>query len=200
MPVPSVTLAILAGGRGTRMGAPKSGLTITGRPILEFLADQFNWPGPTLLVTSPGNERPTGHERFDAEATDPLPDQGPLRGILTALEHAATDLVAVVTVDMPAVTTAHVNWLVGQLESDRDTLAVMCSRSIDGIPRIEPFPCVLRAGARQMIARRLAAGFNSVHGLRGELGVRITSAPADWPARTWINLNRPEDLAAFEAE
>src|SRR4051794_29684613 len=86
-----ITLAILAGGAGSRMGGPKSNLTLHGRPILDYLLDRFSWPGPTLLITSPGREHPPGHTRFSAEAVDPVPDQGPLRGILTALQHATTD-------------------------------------------------------------------------------------------------------------
>ena len=35
-----VTLAILAGGAGSRMGMPKAELRIGGRPILEHLLDR----------------------------------------------------------------------------------------------------------------------------------------------------------------
>ena len=41
------------------MGGPKSRLVLNGRPILDRL-ERFAWRGPTLLVTSPGNEGPPG--------------------------------------------------------------------------------------------------------------------------------------------
>ena len=48
-----VTLAVLAGGKGERMGMAKDALEIDGRPILRHLLDRARWPGPTLLVTAP---------------------------------------------------------------------------------------------------------------------------------------------------
>lgn len=178
------------------MGGPKSRLVLGGRPILERLADRFAWGGPTLLVTSPGNERPPGWERFGAEVTDERAGEGPLRGVLTALGRATTEIVVVVTVDMPGVGAAEVEWLIRQL----DGIAVMCSRSVGGEESVEPFPLVIRTAAREVIARRLAAGNRSVYSLRDEAGVRIVPAPAEWDAGVWANLNRPEDLEAFERE
>jgi molybdenum cofactor guanylyltransferase len=188
-----VTLAVLAGGSGSRMGAPKSQLRLGGRPILDGLLDRFAWRGPTMLVTAPGNERPPGAGRFGAEVTDVRPGEGPLRGVLTALEHATTDVVAVVTVDMPGVGPAEVGWLIQRL----DAVAVMCSRDVGGAASVEPFPLVIRTAARDAVSRRLGAGNRSVYSLREEVGVRVVPAPAGWPARVWTNLNRPEDLEAF---
>src|SRR3954469_12653277 len=98
-----VTLAILAGGEGSRMGRPKGLLRVHGRPVLEYLLERFDWPGPTLLVTAPGRERPPACELFSCEVQDPVAGLGPLRGILTALESARTPLVVVTSVDMPGV-------------------------------------------------------------------------------------------------
>src|SRR5438045_8884890 len=105
-----ITLAVLAGGEGTRMGRPKAWLTLAGEPVLRFLLKQFAWPGPTLLVTAPGRERPPGVEAFDREVTDRVAAVGPLRGMLTALEHCRTPRLAVGTVDMPCVTREHLLW------------------------------------------------------------------------------------------
>src|SRR5436305_504355 len=103
IPLLQVTLALLAGGESSRMGRPKANIQLRGRPILEYLLDQFVWPGPTLLVTAPGHEKPPGWERFDREVSDPVAGSGPLRGVMTALESISTPLVAIVTVDMPGI-------------------------------------------------------------------------------------------------
>ena len=103
-----VTLAILAGGAGSRMGMPKAWLKIDGRPILDSLIDHLAWPGPTMLVTAPGREHPPGWERFGVEiVSDPAPDGGPLLGILTALAELHTPLLLILTVDMPGVRRLH---------------------------------------------------------------------------------------------
>jgi molybdopterin-guanine dinucleotide biosynthesis protein A len=193
-----LTLAVLAGGRGARMGGPKSGLAIAGQPILAYLHERLVWPGPTVLVTSPGNEHPAGAEVFGREVTDPVAGLGPLRGILTALESAETEYVIAVTVDMPAIEFGHLRWLISELGEDQ---AVMCSRAKGGVDRIESFPLVLRRALAPAIAASIAAGKRSVHGLaEEEAGVRIVRAPASWNPKVWTNLNHPEDLKAFERD
>jgi molybdopterin-guanine dinucleotide biosynthesis protein A len=108
MELSRVTLAVLAGGMGVRMGGAKSGLRIGGVAILRYLFQRVDWAGPTLLVSGVGNEGPAGCELFDGEVTDAVTGEGPLRGVLTALEGAGTDVVAVVSVDMPGVGRAQV--------------------------------------------------------------------------------------------
>ena len=51
-----------------------------------------------MLVTAPGIERPRRAERFDREIADPVAGLGPLRGVLTAMENATTEIVVVATV------------------------------------------------------------------------------------------------------
>ena len=191
-----ITLAVLAGGKGSRMGMAKSALQIAGSPILQYILQRLSWPGATLLVTGLGNEKPAGSELFDAELTDAVADQGPLRGILTALEGAKTSVVAVVTVDMPGLEREQIDWLAERLGEGK---MAMISRIIDGVQRVEPFPCVLRSSARGMIAQRIEAGRRSVHSLAEEPGVSVFAAPQIWPQRVWTNLNHPEDLRSFEA-
>lgn len=183
-----VTLAILAGGRGTRMGQAKSGLTLNNKPILGHLFERLAWPGPTLLITAPGNENPPGSDLFTRELTDPVADQGPLRGVLTAIDGAATEVLAIVTVDMPNVEARHLQWLMEQLA---DAEAVMCRRQ----SQIEPFPLVIKRGVRHSIAQRLADGNRSVHALSEDRATRLVDP--DWSAEVWTNLNRPQDLADY---
>jgi|GEM_PF-3070246 len=119
-----VTLAVLAGGESRRMGSPKTHLQICGRPILEYLLNVIQWPGPRMLVTAPGRQHPPGCERFDREVCDPTA-AGPLRGILTALENMATDHLLVITADMPVIRTEHLCWLLQELS---------------GLPGLSPSP------------------------------------------------------------
>src|ERR1700683_4397894 len=98
-----ITLAVIAGGKGERMGLPKSHLKYKEQPILKWLLRQIQWPGPTLLITAPSVAHPPAAELFVRGAISPVEGLGPLRGFLTALEHSSTSIVAVVTVDMPSV-------------------------------------------------------------------------------------------------
>ena len=184
-----VTLAILAGGEGSRMGKPKSELLINNQPILEYLLDRFAWTGPTLLVTAPGREHPPGSARFNAEAADPVARQGPLRGILTALEHATTEKAIVTTIDMPGIDASHLRWIV-----DRSRRTVTMLRRAD---QIEPFPSVFQKLAAPMIRSEIDAGRLSVQALSRQAAAEVLPAPDDWDDSVWTNLNRPEDLDQF---
>ncbi len=192
----SATLAILAGGQGSRMGRPKGEIRIEGRPILAYLLENFSWPGPTLLVTAPGREHPPAWEKFDQEITDPVPDQGPLRGILTALEHLQTPLLLVATVDMPGIQGSRLHWLLEEMRNSPDRLGVMLRRSAE-TATIEPFPSAFRSAAREMISRRIHARNLSVQKLIEEKGFEVVPAPPTWDSRTWANLNVPADLLNF---
>ena len=192
-----ITLAILAGGEGSRMGKPKALLAIDQTPILEFLLNRFAWTGPTLLVTAPGRQHPPGWNRFTAECTDPVPGLGPLRGILTALEHAQTSIVIFATVDMPNITPLQLDWIAEQIHHGRDTIGLMTRRIISGKEQIEPFPSTFRITAADALRNRLERGSRSVNSLKDQPGFAVISAPADWPASTWINLNHPEEFDAF---
>jgi molybdopterin-guanine dinucleotide biosynthesis protein A len=190
--VTAVTLAVLAGGEGSRMGRAKGELQIGDEPISAYLLRQIAWDGPTMLVTAPGRERPPGAERFGREVVDPVAGQGPLRGVLTALEHATTPIVVIATVDMPGVHGEHLRWLVERLDRTPDAVGLMLSRGSD----VEPFPHVCRAGAADAVRARIESDQLSVRRLVDEARVRADAAPS-WPEDVWTNLNRPDDLDAF---
>jgi molybdopterin-guanine dinucleotide biosynthesis protein A len=194
-PPADVTLAILAGGEGSRMGVPKGRLLLNGRPILHALLDRLDWPGPSLLVTAPGRERPPGAERFSRECVDPVASVGPLRGLLTALEHAPTPRVVLAAVDMPLVRREQLAWLVTALAARPGVAGLLTTR-----PRVEPFPSAFdRDAAAPLVRAALSSGRRALHSLLDDPAIQSVPAPADWPAETWTNLNRPEDLDALGA-
>jgi molybdenum cofactor guanylyltransferase len=189
------TLAILAGGEGRRMGRAKGDLRIDGRPILSYLLDRFRWGGPTVLVTAPGRERPPGSERFDREVSDPAPRQGPLRGVLTALQATESAMLVVASCDMPLIESRHLTWLVRSL-AQRPTASLVMP-TCDG--RVQPFPLSLRRVATQPLVDHFASGSRSMRSLLEIDGAAALPTPEDWPAETWTNLNAPVDVAKFQS-
>jgi molybdopterin-guanine dinucleotide biosynthesis protein A len=176
------------------MGRPKGLLQVNGQPILEYLLDQLNWQGPTLLITAPGREHPPGAARFDREIPDPIAGVGPIQGLLTALHAASTPLLAVTTVDMPAIRRQHLLELLQHLQSDPATHLLMTHRP--GDPQaIEPFPLACRRDVLSTVSAHLDAGRRSLYSLAGRPGIRLLEA--HWPPATWTNLNTPADLAHF---
>ena len=187
-----VTLAILAGGRGERMGKAKSLLRVGNQPILTYLLERFAWRGPTMLVNSPGREKPPGSEHFDFEVVDPVEGMGPVRGLMTAMENLKTEILVVASVDMPGMGREQLLWLMQNLEGRPESCGLMLKRE-----EIEPFPSIFRktrAGCPWY-----DAGHRSMRSLSKVPGFAVVSAPEDWRSQVWTNLNEPGDLAAFES-
>ena len=194
----STTLGVLAGGQGRRMGTPKTEIMFHGQPVLEYLLQRLEWPGPTLLVTAPGREHPPGWRRFTAEATDPVHNDGPLRGILTAIEQSHTNELVVIPIDMPNVTRERLTWINSRLQEFSTAAGVMIARTHDGASRIEPFPAAYRCDAvEELIRARLRDRHLSLRGLSQCSQINIIPAPTDWPEDFWTNLNTPSDLAEY---
>ena len=188
-----VTLAVLAGGEGRRMGFPKGELRLRGRAILPVLLEQFAWEGPTLLVTAPARERPTGWERFSREVVDPCTGQGPLRGVLTALESAATPVVVVTAVDMPFAYHPHLAWVARTLQARPEALGVIPQRR----GQVQPFPSAFRVAAAPVLAKSLEANRRSLYRLTEDPAFVAVDAPAEWDDAMWTNLNTPGDVEAM---
>jgi molybdopterin-guanine dinucleotide biosynthesis protein A len=161
------------------------------------LLERFQWPGPTLLVTAPGREHPPGWERFDREVMDPVAGEGPLRGVLTAIEGSSTEIVVVATVDMPGVTRERLAWVVGQLVDSPRRLAVMCRRGGD---RLEPFPLGIRRESLESIRSLIARGERSVVRGLGQGIADLVTCPSAWPDEVWANLNAPDDIQSWNEQ
>jgi len=181
------------------MGIPKGMLKIKGRPILSHILTNAQWPGPTLLVTSPGRQSPPGAEKFDAELVDPVAGLGPMRGVLTALENAQTESVIVCAVDMPAMNGEVFRWIAEQLIRKPAARGVLVERIVAGKEEIEPLPAAFRRAARELLAQRIASGNRSLSGLSACHGIELAQAPQHW-TDLWENLNYPTDLSRWETK
>lgn len=183
-----VTLAVLAGGAGRRMGGPKAWLKYQNEPILARLHRRLGWPGPTLLISSPGREHPPGCERFTAEACDAVAEQGPLRGIYTAAIAATTDLIVAVPVDMPQLRQEPLARLVEALQSSIDTQAA-CYQVGESS---KPLPVVFQKNLQDGLKRRIDQSDLSVNRWLRAIGARYIEAH-DIDDCFWKNLNEPGD-------
>jgi molybdopterin-guanine dinucleotide biosynthesis protein A len=195
--IEATTLAVVAGGAGLRMGKPKALLRVGGQPILAWLLDRLAWPGPTMLVTAPSVIDPAGDERFDIRAVDPCDGQGPLRGILTAIENVDTATMVVIPVDMPYVDWGHLRWVHDALIRTPGAAGTMFRVRRTG--QIEPFPSAFRSTAKGAIARRIASNQLAIHQLCDDREFATVDAPDNWPDDVWTNLNDPASFKLFES-
>jgi molybdopterin-guanine dinucleotide biosynthesis protein A len=76
-------LYILAGGHSTRFGSNKALADVGGRPLVLHVVEQFQIPHPILIANQERDYRHLGLPIIP----DPIPDLGPIGGLLAACEH-----------------------------------------------------------------------------------------------------------------
>lgn len=102
MPDTDLTVLILAGGAGRRMGGIDKGLLDwQGRPLIEHLLDRIqDWPGQRLISCNRNREI---YSQYATTVTDEYVGfQGPLAGIAAGLTASPSEQLLILPCDNPA--------------------------------------------------------------------------------------------------
>lgn len=192
-------LFILAGGAGSRMGQDKLQLrSAAGRLLILDWFGRLKWPTLPTLVLPPDRQAPPELATWPT-LHDSVSGEGPLRGVATALAAAtadAADWLLITAVDMPGIGREQLDFVAARREVDVDGRLWMTRRA-EGI---EPFPLLIHREMASAVHARLAAGRRSLHGLAEEAKSRVIDAPPQWPGTVWRNLNRQDDLEAYQRD
>jgi molybdopterin-guanine dinucleotide biosynthesis protein A len=192
----SLTLAILAGGRGSRLGGvDKASLLVGGRTILDR---QLAAVGPLAreVIVVANDDRLTGDPRFQV-IRDPDPHAGVLPAMLAALDAATSEFVLLIACDMPFVVKAVVEELL-RLTIGYDAVVP----DVDGhlqpmlaVYRVEPCRTAIRTalerGDRRMISFLDDVKTFSVR--EAVLAMTMTNVRV-----SFFNVNTPDDLEEAE--
>lgn len=191
-----IELCVLAGGRGSRLGADKSRIRIAGRPILEDLAERLAWRGPTLLVKASGDSVLAGEGRFDRLVVDRFPGEGPLGGIVSALAETRGRCLAFVAVDQLRLGRAQLLDLIARSFG----APIACFEREDaGALRLEPLPMLVSADLADTIAKQFLSGARSLRSIVTNPDYQPVQIRSAWPAEVWLNANSLTELAAIGA-
>ncbi|MGW8319119.1 MAG: molybdenum cofactor guanylyltransferase [Candidatus Promineifilaceae bacterium] len=184
-----VTVAIMAGGKSTRMGTDKAFVRFHDKPMVQHVLERVEGLGDEtiLIANEPEKYRHLGLPIFG----DIYVNCGPLGGLHTALFHAQFPYVLVVACDMP--------WLNPQL------LAFMLSlrHTADAIvPRWNKFPEPLHAVYGNQCLGPIEANLQAKNlklvSFYAQVNVRYLDQTAisafDPEGRSFSNVNTPEDL------
>ncbi len=187
--LPNLTVAVLAGGKSSRMGTDKSFVRVLGRPLVEdVLAQAAGIGAETLIVTN----RPDDYRYLSVPLfTDVLPDKGALGGIYTALHSSSQPHTLCVACDMPFVVRPLLDYLIS-LIPEGDAI----------IPRLngeaEPFRAIYSQACLAPIRAALDAGKMRVISFFPDVRVRFVDEPEidrfDPQHLSFFNVNTPEDL------
>jgi molybdenum cofactor guanylyltransferase len=181
----AVTLGILAGGRGTRLGGvDKAWLERGGQPQVLRLARRFDGEVAHVLVSANTGTGP--YARHDLEViADRIGGAGPLGGLEALASACTTPWLLTLPVDVVGVNDCLLRRLRAAAGSDGAH-----AWDEDG-----PQPLVAlwnRDRLRTEATEALAAGELAVHALQARLGMACVRLPGV----LFGNLNTPDDLAA----
>ena len=193
-------VALMAGGKSTRMGQDKARLVDgAGRELWQGRLDLLRELGAGEVMISCREDQRYLAGSGARLVFDRWKEAGPLGGIVSCLEAMEAPRLLVLGVDLPGVT--------------RKMLECLLEAAAGGIPRgipggavfrrdgfLEPLVAVYPGGMAVSGRRRLEAGEFSLHGWIGEAGevMRVLPLPAEW-AGALINVNDPAGWAAWRA-
>jgi molybdopterin-guanine dinucleotide biosynthesis protein A len=185
-----VSALIVAGGKASRMGGvDKRELVVDGKTIFARQCEVLAPHVAEIIVSAPRDV--PGYRTV----RDEVDGAGPLAGIAAGLAAATTPWLLVVAGDMPFVSSALIDLMLGARGDDIDAVGVR----IGALP--EPLLCVLHARARDVVEQRIAARRFKASGLLTDEALRVSwiEEPAlraiDPELRALFNINRPDDLA-----
>jgi molybdopterin-guanine dinucleotide biosynthesis protein A len=191
---PRTLAAVLAGGRGARLGGAKAMSTLAGAPLISRpLAAAADAGLETIVIAKPSTRLPPLAEQVALEPELPL---HPLCGVVAALELAGArspaPAVLLLACDMPFLTGPLLAWLAGL---DGTVMAEVGGR---------PQPLLARCVPERLPALREAlAEQRSLRAALGALAPRVVSerelSRFGDPARLCFNVNDAADLRLAES-
>ena len=178
--------AVLAGGRGSRLGGRKAAVEVNGRPLLDWtVALLRRVAGEVVVIAKPDTVLP----ETDAPVLRSEPrDFHPRHGIVSALRHADGRPTLVVPVDMPLVPPALLHELLDRLDEG----APAAIPESDG--HLQPLCAAY--GPRALEALEAAPEDESLKVTIDHMDPAIV--PADAYGGRMLNVNHPTDLLAAE--
>jgi molybdopterin-guanine dinucleotide biosynthesis protein A len=183
---------VLAGGRSTRMQRDKAVLEYAGRPQLLAAYELVASLTGRAFISVRADQRAEPLRASLPQIVDAVDAEGPIAGILTALDAHPDHAWLVVACDLPRLDRATLERLLA--ERDASQLATAYRSAYDGLP--EPLCAIYEPASREPLHAWLASGRNCPRKFLGKPGVRLLDLADD---RALDNVNTPEEYTATQA-
>ena len=189
--------AVLAGGRGRRIGGDKPSLEVGGQTLVRHAADALRSVGlDVALVLRPQQPVPLTAHTISI-VRDEIENAGPLGGLEALMRWLPVEWALVVACDQPFLTPGLLRGLLAQPRGEVDAVV---ARPRD---QLEPLPSLYRRTCLPAVARALARGERSLRDLLSSVRLRELPAGAlrrcDPQLRSFVNINTPADLEQARA-
>lgn len=189
MTTSKVTVAILAGGKSSRMGTDKSFVLFEGRPMIEVVREQVVGLGDELILIT---NKPDAYGYLGLPMFgDVYPDHGSLGGIFTAVYYASHPHTLVVACDMPWLNRALLQYMIS-LRQSADVVVPRWQKYPEPLHAVYSKACLAPIEANLKAQRLKIAGFFDQ--VRVHFVERETIDRFDPHGRSFANVNTPQDL------
>ena len=188
-----VTLAILAGGKSSRLGGiDKAILTVDGIPLISRIYNTFRtevWE--VIVISNSSKTYPIDAPIFP----DIILNCGPLGGIHSALTNASSSLVFIVSVDLPFASKDIFQQLLCIYQKNRAEIVVPKHGDLME-PLFGLYNKTLLSRVNSILADRQG---HPISELISQSNTKYLELPDDFQTRMWFyNINTHEDLKALE--
>lgn len=190
----SISAVILAGGQAKRMGGADKGLQLLhGKPLFQHIYKRLRTQVEQISINANRN-----HAEYSADGLMVFADriagfQGPLSGILTALERSETDFVLFVPCDCPFFPQN----LLEKLKSAVVFHGVSIAYAHDG-EHEHPTFCLMARSLKDKLADYLASGERRMLQFMRQNGA--VSVDFSENKQAFTNINTLDDLTCFEKQ
>ena len=190
----SISAVILAGGQAKRMGGVDKGLQpLQGKPLFQFIYDRLHSQVEHISVNANRNQAIYAVAGLPVFGDNIEGFQGPLSGILTALERSETDFVLFVPCDSPFFP----DNLLEKLKSAVVFHGVSIAYVHDG-EREHPTFCLMARSLKEKLAAHLATGERRMLQLMRQNGAVSVDFSENKAAFT--NINTLDELQQFNVQ
>ena len=190
----SISAVILAGGQAKRMGGVDKGLqTLHGKPLFQFIYDRLHSQVEHISVNANRNQAIYAAAGLPVFGDNIEGFQGPLSGILTALERSETDFVLFVPCDSPFFP----DNLLEKLKSAVVFHGVSIAYVHDG-EREHPTFCLMARSLKEKLAAYLAAGDRRMLQFMRQNGA--VSVDFSENKAAFANINTLDELQQFNVQ
>lgn len=190
-----LTIAIIAGGKSSRMGTDKSFVPLLSKLMIDHVVERVADLGQdeTILITN----KPDAYTHLHLSTfTDVLPEKGSLGGIYTALYYSQSPYTLTIACDMPFLNPALLRHMIALRDKSETPYAVIVPR-VNGYP--EGLHAIYSKACLEPIRQRLDADRLKIIGFYEDVSVRYLDEAEyqrfDPRGLSFLNINTPEELA-----
>lgn len=156
---------IVAGGQSLRMGRDKAFVKLDGKRLLDRVLDALPPSAGTVIISA---NDPRMYEEYQARGIivvpDPLPEQGPLVGLLAGLDAIDDDAALALSCDAPFLSTSLLEHLLAACQAHDAAVTITTGR-------IHPLLSAYKKACVPAIRRHIARGDRKVDSFYGDVDV-----------------------------